>query len=115
MSRYLRAFGLVELMVALTISSLLIIGAVTVYSESRKTYTINETTARLQENARYIFSIMEPDIQLAGYYGFSNAPDDFKYIQGGSTAVVTPASRMQTASPTVPVSAPASCAATISP
>ena len=45
-----RGFSLVELMVALTIGSFLIIGAVTVYVQSRNSYTVNETVARLQEN-----------------------------------------------------------------
>ena len=47
-----RGLSLIELMVALTIGSLLIIGAVSVYVQSRTTYRINETVARMQENAR---------------------------------------------------------------
>jgi type IV pilus assembly protein PilW len=101
-SKPYKGFGLIELMVALTISSLLIVGAVTVYTQSRKTYAINETAARLQENARYILSILEPDIQLAGYYGYSNAPIQFNYIRGGVTTVTTSTSDMLPTSPAVP-------------
>ena len=93
-----RGIGLIELLVALAIGSVLIVGAVYVYSQSRSSYRVSDATSRLQEDARYALSIIEPDVQLAGDYGFSNSPDDFKYITGGSTAGVVPASRMQAAS-----------------
>ncbi|MBV6416460.1 MAG: hypothetical protein CMLOHMNK_01022 [Steroidobacteraceae bacterium] len=92
-----RGLSLIELLVALAIGSVLIVGAVYVYSQSRSTYRVNDTISRLQEDARYVLSVIEPDVQLAGYYGFSNMPDDFKYISGGSTSTYTTASRMQTA------------------
>ena len=69
-----RGLSLIELMVALTIGSLLIIGAVSVYVQSRTTYRINETVARMQENARYAMSLMEPDIRLANHWGLMSDP-----------------------------------------
>jgi type IV pilus assembly protein PilW len=80
-----RGLSLVELMVALAIGSILIAGAVYVYSQSRSTQRVSETVARLQENGRFVLSILEPDVQLAGYYGFSNSPSDIQFITGGST------------------------------
>ena len=71
---YSRGLSLIELMVALTIGSLLIIGAVTVYVQSRTTYRINETVARMQENARYAMSLLEPDIRLANHWGLMSDP-----------------------------------------
>jgi len=70
----LRGLSLIELMVALTIGSLLIIGAVTVYVQSRSTYRINETVSRMQENARYAMSLLEPDIRLANHWGLMSDP-----------------------------------------
>ncbi|HEX5160976.1 MAG TPA: PilW family protein [Steroidobacteraceae bacterium] len=68
--------SMIELLVGLAIGSMVIVGAVFVYNQSRVSYGINETQARLQENARYAFAILENDIQLAGNYGFTNfAPD----------------------------------------
>jgi type IV pilus assembly protein PilW len=90
-----RGLSLVELLVALTIGSLLLVGAVFVYTQSRNTNTVSDAIARLQENARYAMSILEPDVQLAGYYGFSNVADDFKFIAGGSTAAPIAAAQMQ--------------------
>jgi len=69
-----RGLSLIELMVALTIGSLLIIGAVTVYVQSRTTYRVNEQVARLQENARYALSMIEPDIRLANHWGLMSDP-----------------------------------------
>ncbi len=64
-----RAAGLtlVELLVAMTIGLVLIVGATQVYVDSHAAYAVNVTTARLQENARYAISVLEPDIRMAGY------------------------------------------------
>jgi type IV pilus assembly protein PilW len=60
---------LIELMVALGIGSFLMIGAITVFVQSRSTFRVNESVARLQENARYVFDVIEPDIRMAQYWG----------------------------------------------
>jgi type IV pilus assembly protein PilW len=60
---------LIELMVALAIGSFLMIGAFTVFMQSRTTFRVNESIARLQENGRYVFDIVEPDVRMAHYWG----------------------------------------------
>ena len=60
---------LIELMVALGIGSFLMIGALTVFMQSRTTFRVNESIARLQESARYVFDVIEPDIRMAHYWG----------------------------------------------
>lgn len=65
----LRGLSLVELMVAMTISFVLIFGATQVYVDSRNAYNVNESIARLQENARYAMSVIEPDIRMSNYWG----------------------------------------------
>jgi type IV pilus assembly protein PilW len=64
-----RGVSLIELLVAITIGALLIFGATQVYVDSRNTYEINETMARLQETARYALSVVEPDIRMANHWG----------------------------------------------
>jgi type IV pilus assembly protein PilW len=91
-ARRMSGLGLIELMISLAISSVLIAGAVLVYSQSRTTFTTNEAAARLQDEARYVLSVMEPDLQLAGYFGYSNAPQNFSFFNGGT---VTPVSQLQ--------------------
>ncbi len=61
--------GLIEIMVSLTIGALLIAGTAQVYSDSRKSYDIHEAAARLEESARYAFSVIEPDVRMASYWG----------------------------------------------
>lgn len=67
--------SLIELMVALTIGSLLIAGTVFVYIQSRNSYGVNETVARLQETARYALSVIEPDVRMSSYWGLVNDPE----------------------------------------
>ncbi len=71
-----RALGvtLIELMVALSIGSFLMIGAVTVFMQSRTAFRGTESVARLQENARFELSVLEPDIRMASYFGLTSRP-----------------------------------------
>lgn len=83
----MRGLSLVELMVALAIGSFLVIGAVTVYSNGRNTYALTESIGRLQENGRYVMSVLEPDLELAGYYAFTNSPDTLRFVSGANPAI----------------------------
>jgi type IV pilus assembly protein PilW len=82
-----RGLSLIELLVALSIGSFLIIGAVTVQMQTRKTFTVNENQARLQEVARYALSVLEPDIQLASLYGYSNIPWGIKMMDSDGNRI----------------------------
>jgi type IV pilus assembly protein PilW len=84
-----RGFSLVELMVSLTIGGLLITGTVFIYSQSRTTFTLNEAQSRLQEDARYVMSVIEPEIQLAGYYGFTNQGGNISFFNAGALTHVS--------------------------
>jgi hypothetical protein len=73
-----RGIGLIELLTALAIGSILVVGVVYVYDHGRRTYSTNETVARVQEQARYVFSFIEAELQLAGGYGLTNNPGAFR-------------------------------------
>jgi type IV pilus assembly protein PilW len=92
-------FSLVEIMISLAIGSILVTGAVFVYSQTRTTYAVNESVARLQENARYAFSIIEPDVQLAGMYGYTNNPSGVMLRSGGVERSVTQTRQVDPAMP----------------
>jgi type IV pilus assembly protein PilW len=66
--------SMIELLVALAIGSFLIIGAVTLQSQSRRNFDVGEQQARLQEAARYVIATIEPELELAGVYGYSQDP-----------------------------------------
>ena len=96
--------SMIELLVALAIGSFLIIGAVTLQSQSRRNFDVNEQQARLQESARYVIAVIEPQLQLAGVYGYSQDPNTVMWDDDGS---LTPPSQLRptsTAAPGLPES-----------
>jgi type IV pilus assembly protein PilW len=74
--RYISGMTLIELMVALAIGAFLMIGAVTVFMQSRTTFRLNDSLGRLQENGRFALDILEPDIRMANYFGLTNLADN---------------------------------------
>lgn len=73
--KHIAGVSLIELMVSLLIGSLLIVGAVTVYMQSRNTYRTTDAASRLQETARYALDVIEPDVRMAGFWGLTNRAD----------------------------------------
>lgn len=67
--------SLIELMVALVIGLFLILGAVTVYTQSRSTYQAIDATSRVQEKARYAMSVLESDVRMANFWGLNARAD----------------------------------------
>lgn len=64
-----RGLSLVELMVALAIGMLLMLGLVQVMSASRAAYRLAEGIGRAQENARFAMDSLERDLRMAGHLG----------------------------------------------
>jgi type IV pilus assembly protein PilW len=65
---------LVELMIALAVGSFLLLGAITVFVQSRNTFRVADSVARLQENARFVLDALEPDVRMAYYFGLTTRP-----------------------------------------
>lgn len=61
--------SLVELMVALVISSLILIGLVQIFASTRVTYQADEGLARLQESGRFAMDFLAREVRMAGYMG----------------------------------------------
>jgi type IV pilus assembly protein PilW len=72
MNRRQYGMTLIELMVALAIGAFLMIGAITVFMQSRTTFRVTESLSRLQENARFALEAIEPDIRMAHYWGLTS-------------------------------------------
>jgi hypothetical protein len=66
---------LIETMVAMTIGLVLIGGAITIYVQSQANYRTADSLSQLQENVRFALDSMEPDIQLASFWGRNNQPE----------------------------------------
>ncbi len=82
-----RGFSLVELMVALTIGLIILSAVSMLFVSSKKTYTTQDSLARLQENARFAMQFIIKDLRLAGYYGCIDeiGPDTVNSTLSGST------------------------------
>ncbi len=78
-------FNLIELMITITIGSFLILGASFAFQEAQKTYVVNDSVARLFENAQYVLDTLEEDIRLSSYWGLHNKRSG---IEGDSNATI---------------------------
>lgn len=65
-------FGLIELMIAITISLILLGGIGYVYLGSRQTFRTQDDFSRIQENVRYALDQVGVDVRMAGYSGCLN-------------------------------------------
>jgi type IV pilus assembly protein PilW len=64
-----RGLSLVELMVAISISLILLTGVVQIFLSSKTTYRLLEATSRVQENGRFAIGFIGEDVRMAGYRG----------------------------------------------
>jgi type IV pilus assembly protein PilW len=78
-------FSLVELMVALTLSLILVAGALSILYSTKLTSAENERVARIQEAGRTAFELMMQDGRGAGYVGCTHPFTDNSTIPPIST------------------------------
>lgn len=71
-SRSQSGFGLVELMIAMTLGLILLGSLGYVFLGTRGAYRVTDNLSRMQENARYALDVMSRDIRMAGYSGCVN-------------------------------------------
>ena len=64
-----KGFSLVELMVALIIAGILLLGLAVFFASSSRSYSEAERVSRQIENGRYALALLSEEIRLAGYYG----------------------------------------------
>ncbi len=67
-----RGMTLIELMVSMVIGMFLILGAVTVYMQSKTNYRTADNLSRVQEDVRFAMDTIEPDIRLVRFWGRNN-------------------------------------------
>ncbi len=71
-----RGLSLVELMVALAVSGLLLLGLVQVFIGNKQNYVLQESLSHVQENGRYALFHLGQELQTAGYLGCSASLDN---------------------------------------
>ena len=67
-----QGLSLIELMIALLIGTILLLGVVQVFGASRTAYQLSEGMSRTQENARFALDYLQRDIRMAGHFGCVN-------------------------------------------
>ena len=86
--RSIRGLSLIELMIALLIGSILMIGVVQVFAASRTAYQLSEGMSRVQENGRFALDYLQRDIRMAGHFGCVN-DQARSQIPGGLVSHIT--------------------------
>jgi type IV pilus assembly protein PilW len=90
-----RGFTLVELMVAMAIGLIIVAGVGYIYLQGNSGYRVQNSQARLQENARLLHSIMTRDLTVAGHFGCVKGGVDT--IDGFQNIRITAAQPLMTA------------------
>jgi len=72
--------SLIEMMVAMVIGLVLMLGVVQVFLASRTASRLAEGNARAQENGRFALEFLQRDIRMAGHFGCVN--DQAHFIKG---------------------------------
>lgn len=70
--KHAQGLSLIELMIALLIGSILMIGVIQVFAASRNAYQLSQGMARVQENGRFAMDFLQRDVRMVGHYGCVN-------------------------------------------
>jgi len=62
-------FSLIELMISMLLGSILMAGALSVFINSKDTFSFSEEMTGMQENSRFVMEFITRDVRMAGYYG----------------------------------------------
>lgn len=82
----LAGFSLVEMMIAMVIGVVLMLGITQVFMASRAASRLSEGVSRAQENGRFAVDFLERDIRMAGHMGCVN--DQAHFVQGRGDPVI---------------------------
>jgi type IV pilus assembly protein PilW len=86
-----KGFSLVELMIALVLSSILLVGLFQIFNSNRQAFSLQDGMARVQESGRISMEFLSRQLRVAGYMGcatggfssnFTNHVDGTKYTDG---------------------------------
>lgn len=78
---------LVELMIALVLGVVLMLGLLEVFASAKQTYRVSEALARVQESGRFATDFLQRDLRMAGHMGCLN--DQARALNNPSTYSTT--------------------------
>ncbi|EXF95285.1 pilus assembly protein PilW [Pseudomonas fluorescens HK44] len=97
MSRSSRGFGLIELMIAMAIGLIVVLGVAQIFISAKSTYISQNTSAGMQEDARFVLSKMIQEIRMVGMFGCLGTITDASSAGDFNASQITPISWDNTA------------------
>jgi type IV pilus assembly protein PilW len=85
-----RGFGLIELLIALALGLIVVLGVVQIFIAAKNTYVSQNTAAAMQEDARFVLSKMIQEIRMVGMFGCLGTITDSSSAGDFNAALVTP-------------------------
>ncbi|MBV4456596.1 prepilin-type N-terminal cleavage/methylation domain-containing protein [Pseudomonas sp. COR58] len=92
MNRRNRGFGLIELLVALALGLIVVLGVVQIFIAAKNTYASQNSAAAMQEDARFVLSKMIQEIRMVGMFGCLGTITDSSSAGDFNASQVTPIS-----------------------
>ncbi|AOE62275.1 prepilin-type N-terminal cleavage/methylation domain-containing protein [Pseudomonas corrugata] len=90
MNKRCRGFGLIELMIALVISLIVVLGVVQIFIAAKNTYISQSAAAVMQEDARFALSKMVQEIRMVGMFGCLGSITDASSAGDFNASQITP-------------------------
>lgn len=90
MRRQNRGFGLIELLVALALGLIVVLGVVQIFIAAKNTYVSQNSAAAMQEDARFVLSKMIQEIRMVGMFGCLGTITDSSNAGDFNAAQLTP-------------------------
>ncbi|MBX8471064.1 prepilin-type N-terminal cleavage/methylation domain-containing protein [Pseudomonas sp. RIT778] len=92
MKRHNLGFGLIEMLVALALGLIVVLGVVQIFLAAKNTYVSQNSAAAMQEDARFVLSKMIQELRMVGMFGCLGTITDSSSAGDFNTAQITPIS-----------------------
>lgn len=92
MIRASKGFGLIELLIALALSLVVVLGVAQIFIAAKNTYVSQNTAAGMQEDARFVLSKMIQEIRMVGMFGCLGTIIDESSAGSFNASQITPIS-----------------------
>ncbi|QIA05388.1 PilW family protein [Pseudomonas fluorescens] len=92
MKRQNLGFGLIEMLVALALGLIVVLGVVQIFLAAKNTYVSQNSAAAMQEDARFVLSKMIQELRMVGMFGCLGTITDSSSAGDFTAAQITPIS-----------------------
>ncbi|WP_433898528.1 PilW family protein [Pseudomonas sp. PSE1(2024)] len=92
MKRQNLGFGLIEMLVALALGLIVVLGVVQIFLAAKNTYVSQNSAAAMQEDARFVLSKMIQELRMVGMFGCLGTITDSSSTGDFTAAQITPIS-----------------------